>query len=196
MRLTTSIFRLVHYRKDARRIGYVGQVYREVLHQFVEILELPVEYQRKISRAQKSSEQLHASQPERFRPLTILPAQTDLSPDFCLRGRTLRVGFVPLFFAAAFFAAADLAFRPEPIKNSSIEWPSLIRTVSHRGVAPRPAHVSPRARGTSAAPLRPRRRGVICTGSSRGSAAGERSNGAVAHPEGRGGLVLTLVARL
>ena len=44
MRLTTSIFRLVHYRKDARRIGYVGQVYREVLHQFVEILELPVVY--------------------------------------------------------------------------------------------------------------------------------------------------------
>jgi len=27
------------------------------------------EYQRKISRAQKSSEQLHASQPERFPPL-------------------------------------------------------------------------------------------------------------------------------
>ena len=40
--ISSWVFRLVHYRKDACRIGSVGRVYWEVLHLFVEILELPV----------------------------------------------------------------------------------------------------------------------------------------------------------
>jgi hypothetical protein len=49
------------------------------------------------------------------------------------------------FFVTDFFAAA-VAFlpRPDPIKNSSSERPSLRSAASHRGVAPRPAQVSPR----------------------------------------------------